>query len=55
MIVEVLQHGMVVQTLLKVLLSTSSWSLKKKKKKSPHLLLSTFKDIHEPNQHFDVL
>lgn len=53
--IEVLQHGIIVHTLPKVLLSTSScWSLKKKK--SACLLLCTFKeDICELSQHFDVL
>lgn len=53
MTVEVLQPGIIVQTLLKVLLSTSiCWSLKK----NAHLLLCAFKeDIYEPNQHFYVL
>lgn len=55
MTVEVLQPGIIVQTLPKVLLSiSSSWSLKKKK--NAHRLLCTFKeDIYKPNQHFDVL
>lgn len=54
MIIEVSQHGIIVQTLLKVLLLTSSCcSLKKK---SACFLPWTFKeDTYEPNQHFNVL
>lgn len=48
MIVEVSQHGITVQTLLKILLLTSScWSLLNK---GVRLLC-----VYEPNQHFDVL
>lgn len=54
MIIEVSQHGIIVQTLLKVLLLTSSCcSLKKK---SACFLPWTFKvHTYEPNQHFNVL